>query len=117
MVHLDAHCLFALDRRPRHVPQSELDFSYNYFSGSIPASFGGLRVLKALCVRLRFLCARVTPAECVARWCYSNNLSGTLPLSLSSLLELRTLHCSENNLSGVLDPSLGALQNLGHLCA
>ncbi|CAI5474644.1 unnamed protein product [Closterium sp. Yama58-4] len=49
------------------------------------------------------------------RWLIGNNLTGSIPATLSSLVLLTNLYLHGNNLTGSIPASLGKLSNLGNL--
>lgn len=72
---------------------TDLDISYNNFTGTIPSSIQNLTNLKTL--RLN-----------------NNNLTGTLPDALGNMPNLETLDLRFNEFTGVIPSALGNLSNL-----
>ncbi|KAM3682274.1 hypothetical protein ACJW31_12G060500 [Castanea mollissima] len=72
---------------------TNLDFSNNQFSGTLPQNFGQLKNL----VSLSF---------------WSNSISGPIPMSLENLSSLTSLDFSHNLFSGTLSQNFGQLKNL-----
>ncbi|KAJ4907068.1 disease resistance family protein / LRR family protein [Raphanus sativus] len=70
-----------------------LDFSLNYFTGSIPSSVGNMASLKKLALHF-------------------NSMEGKIPESLGKLDRLETLDLSSNKFSGAIPQSLAAISSL-----
>ncbi|KAK4727383.1 hypothetical protein R3W88_032300 [Solanum pinnatisectum] len=94
----------------------ELDLSRNYLNGSIPSSYGQLRVSI-----LSLLGNRISgpiPKELgdiftLEELNLENNLlEGPLPLNLGSLSHLRTMFLSANNLTGTIPKNFSNLKNM-----
>jgi len=97
-----------------------LDLSGNYFSGSIPAAWGGFSSLTQLILDHSELSGSIPPELgniSTLEWLdlYDNYLTGSIPASLGSPPFLRFINLSVNDLTGSIPASLGNLPNLEHL--
>ncbi|XAR66614.1 Non-specific serine/threonine protein kinase [Bertholletia excelsa] len=94
----------------------EIDFAYNYLSGSIPLGWASMQ-LNSITVLGNRLSGEI-PKELgnITSLTYlcleANQFSGTVPLDLGKLLNLGTLMLSSNRLSGNLPTSFAELKNL-----
>ncbi|MCD9643975.1 hypothetical protein HAX54_031887 [Datura stramonium] len=94
----------------------ELDLSRNYLNGSIPSSYGQLRVtiLSLLGNRISGLIPKeLGDIETLEELNLENNLlEGPLPPNLGNLIHLREMFLSANNLTGTIPENFSNLKNL-----
>ena len=76
------------------------NLSYNALSGQLPDAFGALPSLTTLCVLQAPLRICTDRHCCTDRLLDSNELTGSLPPSLSTSTALSTLHLANNTFSG-----------------
>ncbi|KAL8131842.1 putative LRR receptor-like serine/threonine-protein kinase At1g53440 isoform X2 [Apium graveolens] len=94
----------------------ELDLSQNYINGTIPITFGQLR-LKFLCLTDNRLSGSIPPEiadidTLEDLQIEDNQMEGPLPPELGRLRSLWSLRLSSNNFTGRIPESFGALKNL-----
>ncbi|KAK4344050.1 hypothetical protein RND71_037144 [Anisodus tanguticus] len=94
----------------------ELDLTRNYLNGSIPSSYGKLRVtiLSLLGNRISGLIPKeLGDIETLEELVLENNLlEGPLPPNLGSLSRLRKMLLSANNLNGTIPENFSNLKNM-----
>ncbi|CAI7825330.1 unnamed protein product [Closterium sp. NIES-54] len=96
------------------------DLSRNQLSGSIPASFTGLRKIKLMYLYNNKLSGSIpiglgSLTNRAALFIYNNSLSGSIPTGLGSLTKLLALDLSGNSLSGPIPSAIGNMRDLKHL--
>ncbi|KAK6932733.1 Malectin domain, partial [Dillenia turbinata] len=94
----------------------EIDFAYNYLSGSIPSNWTSLK-LKSLSLLANRLSGEIPKVLAdITTLTYlqleANQFSGNVPPELGNLINLSYLMLSSNQLTGELPPTLAGLTNL-----
>ncbi|XP_059436366.1 uncharacterized protein LOC132169331 [Corylus avellana] len=94
----------------------DIDFAYNYLSGSIPIQWGSMELNFISVLGNRLSGEIPKDLRNFRNLTYlnleANQFSGTLPSELGKLVNLETLMLSSNNLIGNLPEELGGLKNL-----
>ncbi|XP_052201517.1 probable LRR receptor-like serine/threonine-protein kinase RFK1 isoform X2 [Diospyros lotus] len=94
----------------------DIDFAYNYLSGTIPPEWASLQ-LNSISVLVNRLSGDIPKhlanISSLTYLCLeANQFSGSVPPDIGKLINLKTLMLSSNKLSGMLPTSLAGLQNL-----
>eukprot|EP00250_Pteridium_aquilinum_P020736 c24925_g2_i1 orf=39-1349(-) len=95
-----------------------LNLGNNYFSGSLPSSFGNFSRLQRLCISVNPSLSGPIPesfgqlTSLQLMDLRSNSLSGPLPATFGHMSSLKKLHLYGNKINGPIPPSFGLLSNL-----
>jgi LRR receptor-like serine/threonine-protein kinase FLS2 len=95
-------------------------FNNTMISGTIPALYGSLAMLKDLDISKNVIMGTVPSSICSATFLdrinfKMNALSGTIPTCIGTLVSLNTIALDRNMLTGPIPASIGRISSLGTL--